>query len=172
MVIFQMKISACSGKLWNSSFGWICAEKCKCVHIVKKRSYVWADSSRLIGPSFQRKGRIDSCWFFRSFVKSVRHFFLILCMMLEAYKLSKVMDPEFWKNIISINSGKMPKWPKNGVFRIEYFFLWKMNVPMVLYHAAKTTWGKKGENVRAVGDLASKRDVWHKIFDLVHRILM
>ena len=63
--------------------------------LLKKRLYVLKGSDRLISPSFKRKGHIDRCWFFRSFVKMGRHFFLILCMMLEAYKFSKVTETEF-----------------------------------------------------------------------------
>ena len=29
MVVFQMEVVPCSGKLWISSFGLICAEKCR-----------------------------------------------------------------------------------------------------------------------------------------------
>ena len=51
--------------------------------ILLKNVRMSGKTGRLIGPPFHRKGPIDSCWFFRSFVKMGRHFFLILCMMLE-----------------------------------------------------------------------------------------
>ena len=90
----------------------------KSLLFVKEHSYVWKDSGRLIGPPFQRKGPIDSCSFFRSFIKMGRHFFLILCM-LEVYKFSKVTEPEFCPNL----GKKSTKWPKNEVFRIGCFLL-------------------------------------------------
>ena len=75
MVIFQMKVSACSGKLWISSYGWICAKNAIAFILLLKNVRMSGKTGRLIGPPFHRKGPIDSCWFFRSFVKMGRHFF-------------------------------------------------------------------------------------------------
>ena len=46
--------------------------------ILLKNVRMSGKTGRLIGPPFHRKGPIDSCWFFRSFVKMGRHFFLII----------------------------------------------------------------------------------------------